>query len=63
MQFTEPQVPALEGCDTSQTSKDVIQNGVDEIKKFNQIVIPQAIKFIDVHAAGSAIIVHTFRIF
>ena len=47
---SEPQlqVQGLEGCDTEQTNKEGLQNRTDEIKRISQIVIPQAIKFINV---------------
>ena len=47
---SEPQlqVQGLEGCDTEQTNKEGLQNRMDEIKRISQIVIPQAIKFINV---------------
>ena len=47
---SEPQlqVQGLESCDTEQTNKEGLQNRTDVIKRISQIVIPQAIKFINV---------------
>ena len=47
---SEPQlqVQGLEGCNTEQTNKEGLQNRTDEIKRISQILIPQAIKFINV---------------